>query len=339
MNKHLAFTLLACLVITGNSYAQHTDSSETERQVQQYIDSVDRSIKYQQGKVELRSVATLDVPNDYKFVPAISAEMIVCDIWGNPRGSDILGMIVKSDFNVSSTDWAFIITYSEDGYVKDEDADKIDYDDLLKEMQKGEDEDNKERVKDGYPPIHLMDWAAKPYYDKEKKVLHWAKKLQFGTDSPTISLNYNVRVLGRKGVLVLNAVGSMDDLDDINHHIPNVLKMASFTEGNQYKDFNPSVDKVAAYTIGGLIAGKLIAKTGLLVLLLKNIKLILLAVFGGFAAFRKRIARLFSRKGKDEPYAAPVQEMPVTEEPQQVTAIEGPQEPQNPQKEQTDADH
>ena len=31
--------------------------------------------------------------------------------------------------------WGVIITYDEDGYVKDDDAAKINYDDLLKEMK------------------------------------------------------------------------------------------------------------------------------------------------------------------------------------------------------------
>lgn len=46
------------------------------------------------------------------------------------------------------------------------------------------------------------------------------------------------------------------------------MKMVSFTEGNRYADFKPGIDKVAAVGIGGLIAGKVIAKTGLLVTLL-----------------------------------------------------------------------
>lgn len=290
------------LLFTGNTYAQTLDSTEQEEvRMMRLLDSVDKSIKYEQGKVALKDVAILDVPSNYKFIPADKAQMIIHDIWGNPKSESVLGMIVKSDFSVAKLgEWAFVVRYSEDGYVKDEDADKINYDDLLKDIQKSEEEDNKERVKEGYPPIHLMAWAEKPYYDKEKKVLHWAKKLQFGTDDPQVVLNYDVRVLGRKGILSLNAVGTMDELEDINKNIPAVLQMAAFTDGNQYKDFNPSLDKVAAYTIGGLIAGKLIAKTGILLLLLKNIKLLLLGFFGGFAALRKKIAGWFSRKKKDD---------------------------------------
>jgi uncharacterized membrane-anchored protein len=50
----------------------------------------------------------------------------------------------------------------------------------------------------------------------------------------------------------------------------------NFTTGNTYGEFNSSVDKVAAYGIAGLIAGGILAKTGLFakigILLLKFIK-------------------------------------------------------------------
>ena len=57
------------------------------------------------------------------------------------------------------------IDYGEDGYVKDNDAGKINYDELLKKMQKSIVEDNKARQKQGYPAITLVGWAAPPHCD------------------------------------------------------------------------------------------------------------------------------------------------------------------------------
>ncbi len=327
--KLLPGSLLAILLLlTATLHAQKVEDSAEMRQqmINTYLDSFEKTINYEHGKVKIKEVAVLDVSEQYKFIPANKATEIIVDLWGNPKRDDILGMLVAADYTVSKSDaWAFVITYDEDGFVKDEDADKINYDNLLKEIQKDEEETNKKRIKNGYPPIHMLAWAERPYYDKDKKVLHWAKKLQFGDTDPSITLNYDVRVLGRKGILSLNAVGSMDQLQDINQHIPEVLKMATFTSGNTYKDFDPSIDKVAAYTIGGLIAGKLIAKTGILLLLLKNIKLILLAVFGGFAAFRKKIAGWFGRKKKDDYTPTPPAQQPWdVESPATAAAIEAP---------------
>jgi uncharacterized membrane-anchored protein len=174
---------------------------------------------------------------------------------------------------------AFIITYDEMGYVKDDDADEIDYDELLKEMQSDAASANDERAKLGYESIAIIGWAAKPYYDSERKVLHWAKEIKFGENEGT-TLNYNVRILGRKGVLVLNAVSSMMELPEVQQNIEPVLASVTYTDGNKYADFNPDLDEVAAWTIGGLVAGKVLAKVGIFALLLKNIKLIGLAIAG-----------------------------------------------------------
>lgn len=305
--------------LTSAQSLEDEDRAAQEKEVYRILDSVDATIKYQTGSVPIKDIASLNIPATYKFVPADKATWILSELWGNPKRDDILGMIVPGDYKVSSEDaWAFIVTYEEDGYVKDEDADDIDYAEMLKEMQGSEAEVNKSRAEQGYEEVHILDWAATPFYDKDRKILHWAKKMRFGPqqEGEDLTLNYDVRILGRKGVLSLNAVGTMSQLGEINKHIPDVLSIATFTDGNKYSDFNPSMDKVAAYTIGGLIAGKLIAKTGLLILLLKNIKLILLAMFGGLGLFRKKIAGLFRRKQEDKVYEvtelAP-QELPAPE--------------------------
>ena len=42
-----------------------------------------------------------------------------------------------------------------------------------------------------------------------------------------------------------------------------VIAFTNFNEGNRYEDFDPELDKVAAYGIGALVAGKVAAKAGL----------------------------------------------------------------------------
>jgi uncharacterized membrane-anchored protein len=191
-----------------------------------------------------------------------------------------MGMLVPANIPITSLEsWAFIITYEEMGYVKDDDADDIDYDELLEELQSETSEENEQRTKEGYEPISIVGWATTPFYDKNKKILHWAKEIKFG-EAEENTLNYNVRVLGRKGVLVLNAVASMSALEEVKGNIDPVLTAFAYSEGNQYDDFDPEIDEVAAWTIGGLVAGKVLAKAGILALLLKNIKLIGLAMVG-----------------------------------------------------------
>jgi uncharacterized membrane-anchored protein len=109
-----------------------------------------------------------------------------------------------------------------------------------------------------------------------------------------------VRLLGRKGVLSFNAVGSMEQLPDVKPQINNLIAAATFKEGHRYADFDPSIDKFAAVTIGGLVAGKVLAKVGALALiakfgkvillfLLKFWKLIAVAIVGAVASIRRFI--------------------------------------------------
>jgi uncharacterized membrane-anchored protein len=75
-----------------------------------------------------------------------------------------------------------------------------------------------------------------------------------------------------------------------------MLNSVEFNQGNKYSDFNPSVDKVAAWTIGGLVAGKVLAKVGLFAVILKFGKLI---VFGLVAAGGTIWKYITGRKGEE----------------------------------------
>lgn len=164
-------------------------------------------------------------------------------------------------------------------------------------MQTETEAENAERVKLGYEPTKLIGWASAPFYDQNLKVLHWAKEIQFG-DATTHTLNYNLRVLGRKGVFILNAVASMEQFPDVTSHIDPMIRSVTFDEGYQYADFSPDVDQVAAWTIGGLVAGKVLAKVGFFALLVKFWKVIAL----GAVALGSGIWKYIRRK-REEPTA------------------------------------
>jgi len=263
------------------------------------IDSLENTFKYQHGKVKLKNgIGEITVPKGFKYLDPEQSKHVIVDIWGNPDSENIsLGMILPEKQGVlDDRGYVFNIQYDEIGYVKDDDADDINYDDLLAEMQKDTEEENKERGKQGYDPIQLLGWASNPFYDKEHKILHWAQELKFGTNKVN-TLNYNVRILGRKGVLVLNAISSMQELPLVKKDIHNVLNIVTFNDGYKYSDFDPSVDQVAAWTIGGLVAGKVLAKVGFFAVIAKFGKVIAIAVGGFFTAMWRRLR---GRKKEEE---------------------------------------
>ncbi len=299
MTKFIYLFILA--ILPFGSFAQNDSLAVDPEAALHKILERDKQIKYQTGAVEINSDVKLNVPTGYKFMPKADAEYVVFDFWGNPKQDGLLGLIVKDDYSIANADnWAFVVTYDKSGFVKDEDAADINYDDMMEQMKEDEVAENEQRVKDGYSAVYMIGWAAKPFYDKKNNILHWAKSLKFGDTATDTTLNYDVRILGRRGVLSLNAVGSVSQIADIKTHIPDIIHIAKFNEGSRYIDFDPSVDQVAAYTIGGLVAGKLLAKAGLLALLLKNIKLILLALGVFFGGFRNKIAGLFGKKKPED---------------------------------------
>ena len=96
---------------------------------------------------------------------------------------------------------------------------------LLAEMKKDVLEANPERKKAGYGTVELVGWAAPPDYDQNAKKLYWAKELRFEGGGET-TLNYNIRALGRRGVLVLNAVvASKSQLAVVEKEMPKLLPM------------------------------------------------------------------------------------------------------------------
>jgi uncharacterized membrane-anchored protein len=252
-----------------------------------YDDSVNATLHYQQGHIILPGgIGELTVPKGFRYLDSAQSRRVLVQLWGNPNGES-LGMLFPIDRGPTEDNhWAYSIDFDPMGYVKDDDADDIDYAELLEDMQKDTQESNQEREKAGFEPVQLMGWAANPFYDKRTNALHWAKSLRFGTDLDIV-LNYNVRLLGRKGVLVLNAIGTPDQIEEIKASIPGLLAGITFAKGQRYTDFNPGLDEVAAYTIGGLVAGKVLAKVGLLAVIVKFWKLGLLALAGAWAGIKR----------------------------------------------------
>src|SRR5262249_23061071 len=137
--------------------------------------------------------------------------------WNNPPGSadSVVGMLIPA--KVSPLDpegWGIVITYDDGGFVNDKDAASIDFAKMLKDMQEATTAANAERKKAGFGSMSLVGWAEPPSYNPATHKLYWAKELAF-EDGSEHTLNYNIRVLGRRGVLVLNAVASMHQLPTI----------------------------------------------------------------------------------------------------------------------------
>jgi uncharacterized membrane-anchored protein len=275
------------------AFAQAPADAANAAKLKAFIDS----LKFRSGDVAVTEAeARFRLGSQFRYLEKTDARRVLEELWGNPPDESILGLIVPTTAPLDSeTSWAVVVTYSDEGYVADEDAAKTDYNAMLVELKKATQEENAARKEAGYGTADLVGWAVPPRYDTASKKLYWAKEIAFhGNDQHT--LNYDVRVLGRRGFLSLNAVAGMSELSAVQTGMQQLLPMAEFDTGARYADYDAGNDKLAGYGVAALIGGGIAAKTGLLaklgVLLIAGKKFIVFLVVGLIALVRK----LFSDK-------------------------------------------
>jgi uncharacterized membrane-anchored protein len=208
----------------------------------------------------------LQLPAGYVFLGMPDADRFLKKN-GSFDNQNVLGVVLSQDEKQS---WGVILDYQESGYVKDEE--KLDAGAILKSIREGTEESNKERVKNGFPSLTVGDWTESPHYDHATHRLVWALP---ATSSRGTTINYNTRVLGRRGYVSLNLLSSVDRVAVEKSNAAMLLAATAFKNGARYEDFDKKTDKVAEYGLMGLILGGAgiaavkVAKIGLLAGLLK----------------------------------------------------------------------
>lgn len=257
------------------------------------IIEAERSSKWQDGpmKVSLPAGATVELPAGYRYLDVPQSKTLL-NALGQIYTDGSQGMIAPAD---PEADWRAYLAFDDSGYVKDDE--KIDADDLLKALREGQDEVNKERSKLGHPALHLGNWSESPRYDRTKHHLVWG--LRVSVDGETSeAINYNTRILGRRGYLSLNLVSEASEIQRYVPEAEKLLGVTTFNQGERYADFSEKTDKIAEYGLAGLILGgaglgaaKVAGKVGLIALLAKGGKGLILALLAPFAALKKWLSR------------------------------------------------
>lgn len=211
--------------------------------------------KGQQRVVLADARATIDLGAGYDFYPPAEARRIMIEIWGNaPEEADgVLGLIMPAGQSPMGDAWGAVVRYEDIGHVADDRVAAADYDALLEQMRTMEDKLNRSRAGQGYPTITVSGWAERPHYDPANHSLVWARDLAF-SDSVKHTLNYEVRLLGRDGVLSLNFLAVIDRLPQIREAAATIAARTRFDPGASYADFDPDRDRLAAYGLAGLVA-------------------------------------------------------------------------------------
>jgi len=231
-------------------------------------------------------VAEVQVPEGFVFTGAKGTQAIL-EMNGNPVSGDELGFLAPT-----SMVWSAVFEWSDVGYVKDDEKDELDGDDLLRSIREGNEAGNQERQRRGWPTLQIVGWEVAPQYNEQTHNLEWAIK---GESEGHYFINYNVRLLGRKGVMSATLLVDPNDMVASLPSYRSLLDDYTFQSGQRYAEYRQG-DKVAKYGLAALIAGGAAvgaAKLGLFawlaVLFKKGWKLIVVAVAAVGAGLRKLI--------------------------------------------------
>ena len=237
------------------------------------------------AKAVMKDVAEIQVPEGYVFTGAKGTQALLKRM-GNPINGSELGFL-----SPTSMTWFVVFEYNECGYIKDTDKDKLDAAKMLAAIQKGNEAGNAERKRMGSAPLHVTGWEQPPRYNEETHNLEWAIRAE--SEGRPI-LNYNTRLLGRKGVMEVSLVVDPPELAATLPVFQTLLKDYNFSSGQQYAEYRPG-DKIAKYGLAALVTGAgvaVAAKTGLLTALFlflkKGWKLVVVGVVA-VGAFIKRL--------------------------------------------------
>jgi len=249
------------------------------------------------SRVSLGHELTLDLPDGFLLLEKKDADEMMRRS-GNQDDPSLLAVVLKPD-----SSWLVTVSYDGEGYVKDEEGEKLDADAILEAITEGTEEGNKYRAEHGFKPIHVDGWSEPPRYDRMSHHLVWAVR---GSDADGTSINYNTRVLGRRGYASLNLIDAPEKLAESKPEVATLLGVTRFESGARYEDFDAKNDKVAEYGLAALVAGGAgaaalkLAKVGLLAKFGGKLLALLIAgkkvVVGALIALGAGLKKLFAKK-------------------------------------------
>jgi uncharacterized membrane-anchored protein len=247
--------------------------------------------------------AYLKIPKGYLFTGREGTQRAM-KLTGNLVTNQEAGMIMPelAKEDKDKEQWFVVFEYDPMGHVNDDERDSIDADALLKARIEGNKSANEQKAKQGFPTLDVLGWAVPPHYDTATHNLEWALKLHSKQGERDLHdvVNYEVRLLGREGVMKSTLVISPEGLDDVLPAFRAILKDFEFNPGRKYSEYRKG-DRLATIGLTALIGGGAVAvaaKSGLLKYLWKLIVV-------GVAAVAAFLRRLFgSRKASQVPPAS-----------------------------------
>ncbi|MGF6928469.1 putative membrane-anchored protein [Chitinophaga sp. W2I13] len=269
--------VFSCLTVSLNVLGLSREDSLSRYDKLDSSEMVAASFYYKAGEQSLGEGTILNVPEGYRLLDGAQSRVLVEHLWGNPENPNTLGLLLPARMGPMDKDFhGFVISFEPSGYMEESAIRQIDYTKLLTEMKEELKNDNLLRSGKGVGQISGMDWAFTPYYNKNNHSLHWARVLHFGKNEPSM-LNYELRLLGRKGALCFTAIGKVTELEQIKQQLAIVAAAARFAPGNGYADYNPRTDQSSRWVPASeSVAGRMLSIDNLLLGIRSTLSMLLI---------------------------------------------------------------
>jgi uncharacterized membrane-anchored protein len=275
--SHRAVPVLALALMIGQPLAADTPAAVQAEP--------EAPLAWKQGPAQQSlGNAQIPVPDGYVSLDADETRRYLRAL-GNVTGSRERGLLAPAD---EAEDWFVVFQWDPSGYVKDDERDELDADQLLTSMRAGDEADNEARQKAGFPALNTVGWEVQPAYNPTSNLLEWCLRLE---SEGSFIINCDLRLLGRRGVMRATLVADPEDRERAMAETRALVSKFEFDAGERYAEYKPG-DRLAEYGLKGLLLGGAAAAAVKGGLFKKFGKLLVVGVLG-LAALVKR---LFDRK-------------------------------------------
>lgn len=277
-SRHIALALLTFMLGLCSTALAQSSAPEPQDPVGQAF----REAQWIQGPgtAPLERIAEVRLPADYLAAQGDDTRRIMEAMHNPPTGREV-GVIFTRGGN-----WFVVFEFDDMGYIKDDEKGSLDADAMLDSIKRGTEASNKERAKRGWSTLTIVGWEQKPRYDPQTHNLTWAVR---GESQGAPVINYNTRLLGRRGVMRVTLVADPAELSAAIPQFQTLLAGYTYTTGNRYLEWVPG-DKVAKIGLTALVTGGAAAvavKSGFA----KSLWKILLAAGAGSLLFVKKLLK------------------------------------------------
>jgi uncharacterized membrane-anchored protein len=240
------FSLILLTAALSQEAAEERTAEEQAQAEKAALDRMEALGWKREGVGDLQGRATIAIPAGFRFTEGSGTGKLL-EMFGNLASGRELGMLTTEGFGP----W-IIFEFADTGYVKDDEKDELDADSLLKTLREGQAYGNERRREMGLEELELVGWAVPPKYNIETNNLEWGTIVRSASGGD--SVNYNTRLLGRRGVMEVALVCSPDELQALLPQYQSILAGYDYIDGERYAEFRQG-DRMAQYGLTALVAG------------------------------------------------------------------------------------